>query len=447
MNQFYIFGILVCLLGYYNWLGAKVVPDYELMTSSRNQFDWLRIGLSISSAFLIIPAFLQAGGFGYKFGVWSMLVFVATYCLSFLIYSQLVRRFKEKYAQSVTLIDIAQSSVGTSAGNIYKIQSFLAPIYHIFVNLLGIKYVLKSWNFSPEASVVFTGIMCIGVIMYIWRGGLFTSIKTDGYQLILMVATLVIFGIYAFSHYNIANFVTNVNKPADSSLLLFPGMLFMFILTSGVLANQEILSRSLACKDIQSVKKTFWLASIITPCALLIVGLIGMFADPGLGNRDLAVSSLVSGSDLWIQLLFALFAISIATSNMDSAAVASALIISRNILKRDNIKTFQWALCLPITIAYLLSLFEIDLLLPLMVFSVYRTASMTLTACMAFGIYVKDRYYLLAFLLSLAVGGAFNYYSQINKLGPIWVVYGYLIIIGISAIPVLASQFIRGRTK
>ena len=437
MSHYLIFILLFIMLGGYTWVGYTAKPTYENMTVAGHTFDWARISLSVSAAFLIIPAFLQAGGFGYSLGVYGVITFVLAFGISLLIYQIVAVNIKKNYPDGVSLVDAAEKDIGPGVTNILKIQYFLAPIYHILVNLLGIKYILKSWSIDPTTTAIFTAVICIGVVVYLWRGGLYTSIKTDAYQLVAIILISTVFAFFAFTHFDLNNFITKVNQEPKIGLLTFPGLLFIFILTSSLMSNQEMISRVMACRDTITVRKTFLSSAIIVPLILLIFGFIGMFAVPGFTDRDMAIPSLIDKSDIFIQVMFLCTAIAIATSNIDSATTASALIISRNWLKKYSTTAFQMTLIVPVFIAWLISLLDLDLLLPLIIFSAYRTAMFPVIISIAYKIPVRDRYYLFSFILALVGGGLFGYYAFLNKLGPIGTVYGYIITLVISTIPLI----------
>jgi Na+/proline symporter len=433
------------------WLGKLFWPTLQstnnaFLVADRNM-SWWATGLSVAVGYTWMSAYLQSGGFAYQFGVWGLALFLLPYFLGIWYFNFIAQRIKTTYGQGCTFSEIVKDTVGQHTQKIYHLQSFLFALTAIVINFIGLRLFLTSqWDISVDQANTINLIVGLATVGYCWQGGLKSSIRTDVVQEIaiwVLMAVLIIF-LIGFSPATIS---TAINTEFKLEYLLFPGLFFMLLIWSGLTADQELFQRTWATKTLRETQLTFQSSAVFFLITPIFFGVLGLLAAAnGTTVKAADQSSILFVKQLlptgFMLVLYAIFMLKVtATLNNQFNAVAS--VIANDYFKNNEKQVrlvYKSSMIATMFCGWMLSLFNISLMIPLMIFGVYRMATFPLTFSIAVGKKFKDWPTVIAILIAILGASVTNYWVIQNKLPSHYSAWGLIVSLIISIIGLILNR-------
>tara|TARA_B100001250_G_scaffold411103_1_gene438979 strand:+ start:5711 stop:7129 length:1419 start_codon:yes stop_codon:yes gene_type:complete len=429
------------IIGYFLILGIGVWK-YAGIIGNKNKENFLVAnrnigifegGMSIGATWLWVFALIMAPFFAYIKGWVGLFWFafpntLAIACLGFLAYKLL-----EKYPNGFTFSSVMRETYSKRTQGIYQVMFILLAIYAGTMNFTAVGLVLGSSSTVPVW--VITGLLAIGTLIYSWWGGLKASIFTDKVQMFaLLVASVVIIPIVlysvGFSGLDM-NGKFNINSLFDLNTMLKPGLLLLILLSASALADQSFYQRMFAMggkngENKDNVKKAFFIGAAVFGFVIVMFGLLGLAAQ-GMGitgNPKVAwitmVTTYAGPVGFCILAIAVLAAIgSTVDSHLNSAGSVVANDWFPNVSEDKTVLISRLTMTAAIVLAWVLSTFQIDIWVLILVYGVMRTAAISTSLFTVFKPkFLNDRGAFYGILSGVVVGLSINLSHIVWKVGP-----------------------------
>lgn len=208
----------------------------------------------------------------------------------------------------------------------------LISIFYMFVFLAAeLTGIALAFNLVANIPLAWTAlIVTTATLIYTAYGGLQATILTDHFQFVLVLPLLlVVFGVTTTVLGGLDSALAPLTA-SDASPLLSPinapGVEFGFALIIAILAanlfHQGFWQRVYACRDLQTLRRSYWIAGLIVVPMVVLAGVIGLMA-VGHGvppeQASVALFALVKNVlPLWALMLVLILALALVMSSMDT---------------------------------------------------------------------------------------------------------------------------------
>ncbi len=407
------------------------------MVFANHSMTWVQSGFSITATFVVSSMMLLSAGFGLSKGMLGPIALIIAYCASYTIYSHYMCHVKNTYPNFVTLSDIIKTKVGPITGNIMRVQFTVAPVYSMIINLLGIKMALLVFGLDAQAQMLFNIIACTITVAYCWNGGLVSSIRTDILQSAIVIITSVVLFVAMIASDSLDAMTPYLSDPLDWSAVISPGTLFLFIFIGALFSDVELHNRIAAIKDASNVRKSFYLACLLTAIPVLLYGFMAAFATSDAPGSEATLPAIMSQQVLWIQLTFLFMVVALLTSNLDSSLVATATMVTEEWTRKPSLDHFRIAMVVAAAVAIFVASLDLRLVEVFMVYTAIRFATLPVVIAFAKNCQINDRKWWLFFSLAIIVGTIILALHAQFKLDTVYMLMSYLAIAGISTLGLL----------
>ncbi|MBE8221322.1 MAG: hypothetical protein HAW60_01175 [Bdellovibrionales bacterium] len=316
------------------------------------------------------------------------------------LFSNKIKQLHNKY-KSLSYEDL----ISQRASGVYKKLRFVLASLILILLSIYISAQLKASSKAihgildwPENSGIF--ICAAFVLFYSWSGGIRASMWTDAIQSILMIVSAIALGIYSIVHLGgIHNFFIQANSISESYFSIFKsnisigGVEGILIFSIGwlfggfaILGQPHAMIRILALnniKNLKSMKKYYYLSSLILLIALFIVGISCrlILKQNGLDGFDpemaLPLLSLQLMPSIFVGIILAgIFAAVMST--VDSQILSCSAAVSQSLTKNKTSYFFNKVVTVVLIIlTSLMALFATGSVFDLVVFA-YAILGVTL---------------------------------------------------------------------
>jgi sodium/proline symporter len=273
-------------------IGGKKFGGTALALSERatGESAWLLLGLT---------------GHAYAEGIGS--VWVALGCVMGILFiwhvmAKRLRRETERTG-AMTVSSLISKKFPGSEQNIGLLSALIVVFFFLFyiaAQFSGAGKVLqKTFGLDPLWGVIISSVV---VTAYCMMGGFIAVVVTDVFQSILMILTLVIFPVIAIfiAEINHIRIIQHIADAGPVYLSLSEGKTgitaALFILSGlswalGYTGQPQLLTRMMAIRNEQDVRKAKWVASIWTLLAYVGAILIGLFGIAFIGSGHLVAGA------------------------------------------------------------------------------------------------------------------------------------------------------------
>lgn len=323
------------------WLSSKNIKDAtDYIVAGR------RLPLGLATAALFATWFgggtsMGAAGESYWNGFLGTIAdpFGAGLCLLLagLFYVRTMRRMK-----LLTIADFFAIKYGKTSELLVALITLPAFIGWVGAEMVALGLIVHSvTGLTPTAGIIISAIV---VLIYTYQGGMWADTLTDFAQMIILVAGLVIMFPIVINH--VGGFSAIKAQIPDEMFYFFPrntgfsGWMFYLqawiIVGLGSIPGQDVMQRALSSKDENTAQWASYFSGLgymllgIIPVTL---GIVGRLVFPELANSELVLVELaMKFLPNFVVALFVGALLSAIMSSTDSAILAPASIVTRNIL-------------------------------------------------------------------------------------------------------------------
>ena len=287
------------------------------------QPDLLTLTLSQVTTWIFARSLLNAAILGFYYGLWGTLAY-ATYYLSFLTGAKIVDslRFKHGYG-SIQLFLLARfGRIGTSC---YNFVIGVRLISEVFANLLVIGIIFGA---AGTVGYTVTILAFAGVtLLYSMLGGMHASLRTDLFQMLVFLVTLVILLVMTVTNgsFNIADLGFKpfmIDDPGPILLMVALLQVWSYPMHDPVMMDRGFLA------DRETTKRSFLHATWISVLCITTFGSLGIFAGANAIAGESMNEVLMRILGEMPMLLFSAALIISAMSTLDSTLSSSAKLVA-----------------------------------------------------------------------------------------------------------------------
>ena len=287
------------------------------------QPDLLTLTLSQVTTWIFARSLLNAAILGFYYGLWGTLAY-ATYYLSFLTGAKIVDslRFKHGYG-SIQLFLLARfGRIGTSC---YNFVIGVRLISEVFANLLVIGIIFGA---AGTVGYTMTILAFAGVtLLYSMLGGMHASLRTDLFQMLVFLVTLVILLVMTVTNgsFNIADLGFKpfmIDDPGPILLMVALLQVWSYPMHDPVMMDRGFLA------DRETTKRSFLHATWISVLCITTFGSLGIFAGANAIAGESMNEVLMRILGEMPMLLFSAALIISAMSTLDSTLSSSAKLVA-----------------------------------------------------------------------------------------------------------------------
>jgi len=266
---------------------------------------------------------MNAAILGFYYGIWGTIAY-ATYYLSFITGAHIVDhiRFRHGYASIQLFLQDRFGWVGTQS---YNLVIGIRLISEVFANLLviGILFGVTGSNAYMWSIIIFAMV----VLAYSALGGLYASLRTDFFQMILflfvLAVLLVLTGLNAqFSVGDLTLKSFDISAPGPVLILVALLQIWSYPMHDPVMMDRGFIA------DRETTWKSFHYAAWISIACILSFGFIGVFAGAHTMNGETMTVTLTRLLGEVPMLLFDVTLIISAMSTLDSTLSSSAKLLA-----------------------------------------------------------------------------------------------------------------------
>lgn len=308
----------------------------------------LTLVLSQTTTWIFARSLLNSAILGYYYGIWGTLAY-ATYYLSFLTGSVIVDQIRFRYGYA-SIQDFLRDRFGDTGPRCYNVVVALRLISEVFANLLVIGILFGSAGSSSYTLTIVA--FALVTLLYSMMGGLHASLRTDVFQMVVFLITLVILLLVSASTglLNINNLMSTpfvITDPGPILILVALLQVWSYPMHDPVMMDRGFIA------DQTTTKKSFHYAFWLSTVCIIAFGCLGVAAGSGAIAGEDMNASLTRLLGEVPMLLFGAALIVSAMSTLDSTLCSSAKLM---IVDIGWLKTSVWNGRLVMTLFMLLGL-------------------------------------------------------------------------------------------
>lgn len=288
---------------------------------------WL-LTLSQVTTWIFARSLLNAAILGFYYGIWGTIAYAAYY-LSFFVGGRIIDnlRFEQGYHSVQSFL---QDRFGAWGTRCYNIVVGVRLISEVFANLLviGILFGVAGSSAYVLAILAFAAV----TLVYSMLGGLYASLRTDLFQMLIFLGVLLLLVIMALSGGQFA-FTQLLFKPF---VLADPGPILLVVALLQVwsypLHDPVMMDRGFLA-DRETTRKSFLHAGWISTLCIMVFGSFGVLAGANMqaGEQMTDVLNRLLGSTA--MLMFNAALVISAMSTLDSTLSSSAKLVAVDMKK------------------------------------------------------------------------------------------------------------------
>ena len=380
-------------------------------------------------------------------GVWWLLFGAIGLILQAFLISEKVRE-----TNADTLPELAKITVGRGAELIISIVIVVSWIGIIAGQLVAMNGII-TFATGKESKLIFA-IVSIIVIIYTLLGGQLSVVKTDKIQLCFVLLGLIICLVWLYTNMGANNteILSNIELLNDNYTP--QNLITQFFVIGGVyFLGPDILSRNLLSKNKKTAAKSALAAGIIFIVFAFIIAFLGMWVKYNVPEDKLgeltALMYIVSIVPKPVSILMGICLLAAILSSTDTCLINAASILSKDIMKKDDVKIVRICVAIIGIISLVLALSGQGDILTLLsgAYSIY-TPGVIFPLLIAILCYKKKEINTVLWMIGVACGGILGLIS--TYLGEVLVTAGIpnmiisnltLIGMGLSLIFALLSIF------
>lgn len=352
--QFGVFMAIMVGVSAYAAKKTKTMEDFAISGASLGPYV---LGLSLAATLFSAATFMGYPGYSYAWGFSNLWLYLAIFIgapLGFITIAKTVYRQNE-HQHSLSLPDWLGDyyesdllRVGTGLimlFNLFYIAAQFSAGAQIFENMLGLNYL--------------TGLVVIAVIVvaYVYVGGSYADVYTDGVQAVMMAATGVIVflsGLYFFGDWSFTKTMETIVDSfreqdgkllqvfnPDSNYYAMTAVLGLFIIQFSFAAQPQLFNKVLSLKKERDLRKMIIVYVVAAAASLFVLfgGLYARVAVPGLEQADLALLEYVAwGFPPFLAAFVAVVILAAALSTTDGLFVVLSTVFANDIYKKVLVK-------------------------------------------------------------------------------------------------------------
>ena len=307
---------------------------YKGLSHDGSQPSLIMLTLSQVTTWIFARSLLNAAILGFYYGVWGTLAY-ATYYLSFLTGGKIIDslRFQHGFDNVQGFLFARFGSWGTCC---YNFVIAIRLISEVFANLLVIGILFGvSGSFSYVLTILFFATV---TLVYSMFGGLRASLKTDVFQMVIFLGTLVLLVSLVAGNNQIElldlgfkSFVFNEPGPVLIAVALI--QIWSYPIHDPVMMDRGFLA------DRKTTRRSFHHAAWLSSVCIILFGCLGVFAGANsLGDETMNDALMRLLGDVPMLLFNAALVIS-AMSTLDSTLSSSAKLLAADMgLMKMNLR-------------------------------------------------------------------------------------------------------------
>jgi SSS family solute:Na+ symporter len=298
---------------------------------------------------------LGIGEYAYRFGVSNWLVFGVPYYLAAFVFAVFIAK-RARRTEYYTIPDMLFRRFGRGVALVGAVVIFFMTVPGAYVLMLGV-LIHTVFGYSMEMGII---VGTLFSIVYVYRGGLRSVVRTDLFQFALMFISFFFVLIYLWHHFGGLSIMaarlprTHLTWTGGNS----PQYIFVwYVIALATLVEPAFYQRCFAARDEGTAKRGilisifFWFAfdAMTTTTGLYARSLLPSLEDPTNAFPVLAVNILPT----FLGAVFFLGLLATVMSTVDSYSFLSAITLGRDIVWRikggveDSSRRFSaWALIL-----------------------------------------------------------------------------------------------------
>lgn len=296
---------------------------------------------------------LGVGEYSYRFGISNWLVFGVPYYLAAFVFAMFLAK-KARQTRYYTIPDLLFRSYGRNVSVVGAFIIFFMTVPGAYVLMLGV-LIHTAFGMSLEMGIVIGALFSI---VYVYRGGFRSVVRTDIFQFVLMFLSFscaVVFLLWKFGGLSILSERLPANHLTWNGGNRTQYVLVWYVIALATLVEPAFYQRCFAARSEAVARKgmlvsiLFWLVfdAMTTTAGLFTRALLPNLSDPTSAFPALAVEILppVLGAFFFLGLLATVM------STIDSYAFISAITLGRDIVWRlrgggeeDSRRLSAWAL-------------------------------------------------------------------------------------------------------
>ena len=373
------------------------------------QPDLLTLTFSQVTTWIFARSLMNAAILGFYYGLWGTLAY-ATYYLSFLTGAKIVDslRFRHGYGSIQQFLAARFGRIGTSC---YNFVIGIRLISEVFANLLVIGIIFGA---AGTAGYTVTILAFAAVtLLYSVLGGLHASLRTDLFQMMVFLATLVILLVMTVSNSSFS--ITDlgfkpfmIDDPGPILLIVALLQVWSYPMHDPVMMDRGFLA------DRETTRRSFLHATWISVLCIIAFGSLGIFAGANAITGEAMNAALMRILGEKPMLFFSAALVISAMSTLDSTLSSSAKLVAvdMNLVEPSILNgRLSMVVFMLLGVAFVFTNNK-DLFSAV---AVSGTASMYLAPVIFFSLWggredIPIWSYLLSFIL--AVGGALLYFTE-----------------------------------
>jgi Na+/proline symporter len=372
----------------------------------------LALTFSQVTTWIFARSLLNAAILGFYYGIWGTLAYAAYY-LSFLTGGRIVDsiRYQHGFESVQGFLFDRFGSWGTGC---YNLVIGVRLISEVFANLLVIGILFGA---AGSQSYVWTILAFAGItLFYSMLGGLRASLKTDVFQMIIFLGTLILLialvaGNSQVSLIDLGFKPFVISQPGPILLIVALLQIWSYPMHDPVMMDRGFLA------DRETTRKSFLHAAWISSLCILLFGCLGVLAGAHTLSGETMNDTLMRLLGDLPMLLFNAALVISAMSTLDSTLSSSAKLLAADMgVMRMSLRNGRIVMAVFMLIGLLLVFWGNKDLFSAV--AVSGTASMYLTPAVFFSLWGKRRdiptwSYLFSFVLAMA--GAILYFTESSK--------------------------------
>ncbi len=278
--------------------------------------------LSQTTTWIFARSLMNAAILGYYYGLWGTLAYAAYY-LSFLTGAVIVDQVRFRYGHD-SIQNFLRERFGSAGPWCYNFVIALRLISEVFANLLVIGILFgavggTAYSLSIVAFAVVT-------LLYAMMGGLQASLRTDVFQMLLFMATLVILMLITASgsHFSTEAILFKpfvISDPGPILLLVALLQVVSYPMHDPVMMDRGFLA------DRKTTRKSFYHAAWISIVCILCFGSLGIVAGSQAMEGEQLTTTLTRMLGEFPMLFFSAALVISAMSTLDSTLSSSAKLV------------------------------------------------------------------------------------------------------------------------
>ena len=233
----------------------------------------LTLTFSQVTTWIFARSLMNAAILGFYYGLWGTLAY-ATYYLSFLTGAKIVDslRFKHGYGSIQLFLSARFGRIGTSC---YNFVIGVRLISEVFANLLVIGIIFGAAGSTGYTVTILA--FAVVTLLYSMLGGLHASLRTDLFQMLVFLVTLLVLLILAlgnntFSFLDLGFKPFMIGDPGPVLLMVALLQVWSYPMHDPVMMDRGFLA------DRETTRRSFLHAAWISVICIIAFGSLGIFA-------------------------------------------------------------------------------------------------------------------------------------------------------------------------